>query len=359
MSKRRLQSRLTLLGISLVVACVMGATTPLAAEADGTKTVEFVISDARITQSSGLATDAINGVYWTMNDVGDPGVVYAVDNNGSTRGVLNYDAEEGDIEAIAFNDGCLYVGDTGGNRTPRNSVVVRRFEAPRSDGSTQAFQSLSFVFPDGDHDTEAMLVAASGRIAFVTKDAVHGGIYLGPEQPSTVSPNPLVRVAQAPQYITDATYLPDGRIILRSYVGLYVLDPSTYRIVAQGPTRGLQQSESVTVPLIGSGLLIGSEGKDSEVLRVPVPSGMEPVATIGASATPTDTSASSRAGTEPEQDQASVSTWPWWPVGLSMLLVVGGASTVWARRRAHRTGDNNELITTARRDSEMKEDQNG
>lgn len=314
-------------GVRKLTACLVSAVlialavNPVPARADEPKTVEFVISDPRITQSSGLATDTDNDVYWTMNDVGDPGIVYALRADGSTKGVLRYDAQPADVESIAYVGGRLYVGETGGNREPRQTVVVRRFNQPRPDGSTQSFDTLRFTFPDGNKDTEAMLVGADGSMTFVSKGATGGGIYVSARQPSVGADNALTKVADAPQYVTDATHLPDGRIVLRSYVALFVLDPHDYHVVAQGPASGLVQSESVTVPLRGTGLLIGTEGVDSEVLRVSIPSGMANVPVISPS--PTTSAVTATPSPEPVPDSENGTAW--WSVGAGGVILLGVA----------------------------------
>ncbi|MFT4295308.1 MAG: hypothetical protein QM582_07840 [Micropruina sp.] len=319
---------------AMMFCASVGLVQPVAT-ADQERQVEFVITDDRIAGSSGLAADPVNQVYWTMNDVGDPGVVYAVDKSGKTVGTLRYDAAPTDVESIAYSDGRLYVGDTGGNREKRPVFTVYEFTRPRPDNSVQPFRALRFSYPDGPHDTEAMLVDSHGRFTFVTKGAEQGLIFTAPAQLSSTEPNPLTQVGEAPQYVTDGTVLADGRMILRNYVAVFRLDPASWQIVAAAGTPPLKQGESVTAPLRGRGLLIGSEGKESEVLRVPVPTTLGRLPTI-ANSPAVEPSASATPSASPEQHPDSGQTTGLFVYGAGGLLVAAGLATVFLRRRGGR-----------------------
>jgi len=309
---------------SVVIGCLVCLGAPLClatkAAADPVRKVEFVITDPRITESSGLASDPSNRVYWTFNDSDKKGVLYALNRSGRTVGTLRYSATPTDVESIAYRDGRLYVGDTGGNRQERTSVTVYEFKEARPDNSEQPFRELTFSYPDGAHDTEAMMVAPDGRLLFVTKGPEGGIIFAAPANPTEASPNQLSRVGDAPQYVTDATYLTDGRPVLRSYVGVFVLDPTTFEVVARDATPGLKQGESVTKPLTGSGLLIGTEGEKSEVLRVPVPVAVGRMPTITPS--PATPSPIPTASASPPPDQQSSG------LGINLPLVIGAGAAI-------------------------------
>lgn len=315
---------------------------PLPAVAGPDRKVEFVISDPRISESSGLATDDVRNLYWTINDAEESGVVYALSGTGQVVGTMRYDAAPRDAESIFYRSGRLYVGDTGGNREERNVVTVYVFDNPRPDGSVQPFRTLQFRFTDGPKDTEAILVDSKGRMRFITKDAVEGGVYEAPVTLDARQPNDLVRIAAAPQYVTDATYLDDGHPVLRSYVGVYVLHPTTFEVVASSGTPSMAQSESITPPLAGPGVLIGTEGVEPEVLRVPVPTKLAGrIPTITPPPSPTAVSSTPVSGAPaPEGDDgegppglAMNSVY----LGIGLMLAVGGGVAVFFLRRSRRT----------------------
>lgn len=243
--------------------------------------VAFTITDSRITESSGLATDAENKRFWTVNDSGDSGIAYALDDSGDTEGTLKFRADPVDVEAVAFHRGRLYVADIGDNRARRESVTVYFFDAEPADQPV-IYKAYDFAYPDGPHDAETLLVDDDGRLFVVTKEA-KAGIYAAPASPSRLGVNQLKRVADAPSYVTDGTVLADGRFALRTYVSVEVVDPDSYQVVARAALPAQKQGESITTTFDGAALLIGSEGKRSKVLRVDVPAGMDSVPSAASS----------------------------------------------------------------------------
>ena len=238
------------------------------------KTVEFTISDSRITESSGLATDAPDERYWTVNDSGDAGVAYALDPDGDVQGTLDFRVEPVDVEAVGFHDGRLYVADIGDNREQRDFVTVYFFDEAEPADQPVVYKAYDFAYPDGAHDAETLLVDDDGRLYIVTKGA-SGGIYAAPESPERQGVNQLERVGDAPAFVTDGTVLADGRIVLRTYVSVEVLDPGSYEVTARAATPAQKQGESITTTIDGTSLLIGSEGKRSKVLRIDIPSSLD------------------------------------------------------------------------------------
>lgn len=277
------------------VAAVGLALAPQVARA--ADTVAFTIEDPRITESSGLARDVSRQAYWTVNDSGDRGRVFAVDGTGKTLGTANFRADVVDIEALAMHDTRLYVADIGDNTKKRTSVTVYYFDHLTPGNGTATYRAYDFSYPDGPHDAETLLVNPAGRLYIVTKDAT-GGIYAAPTDPSRTELNTLTKVGDAPAYVTDGVYLPDGRIALRTYVSVEMLDPASYQVVARATAPLQPQGESIAVNLAGNGLLLGSEGKWSAVYAVPVPDALGTVPTPGA--TPPKAAPSSSASTEAE-----------------------------------------------------------
>ena len=234
-------------------------------------TVAFTISDARVTESSGLARDEAAQGYWTVNDSGSAGVVYQLGPEGRTRGTLNYRAQPRDVEAVAVHGNRLYVADIGDNTGVRDSVSVYYFLNPRANGLTVTYNSFDFRYPDGPHDAETLLVDGAGRLYLVTK-GVEGGIYVAPQSPSRSGVNVLRRVGDAPGLVTDGVFLPgDRQIALLTYGSVVVIDATSYAQVASAPIPAQAQAESLAVNLAGDGLLVGSEGRNSKVYAVPVP----------------------------------------------------------------------------------------
>lgn len=260
----------------LFALSVLGVATLAPAAADDTLPtgVAFTMTDPRITHSSGLARDARNTVFWTAN-AGDAGVVYAVDPVGRTQGTLVFEANLVDVEALAYSGRTLYVADIGDGTRTRESVQIYAFNNPRPNQDRgENYRVYDFVYPDGAHDAEAIVVGEDGRIQIITKGD-KGVVYRAPAQLSEGSVNRLTRVGDAPAYVTDATALPSGGYAVRTYVSVEVLEPELSAPVARAALPYQRQGESMTVSLSDDALLVGTKGTPSPVLRVPIPTTLE------------------------------------------------------------------------------------
>ena len=264
------------LGLLLLVIVFL-AIVPTAAGAKDT--VAFTIKDARVTKSSGLAADAAGNLYWTVNDSGDPGVVYGIGPDGTVHGTLNFVAQPRDVEAVAVHEDRLYVADIGDNNDRRRLVRVYVFKNPRANGLTVTYHAYDFRYPDAPQNAETLLVNDSGRLFIVTKGR-KAAIYEAPAKLDRQGVNDLEEVGSAPSSVTDGTFLPGGdRIALLTYRSVEVIDATSYEVVASAPIPDQPQAESLTLSLDGKSLLVGSEGKKSKVYSMAVPSEAIPTPT--------------------------------------------------------------------------------
>lgn len=267
----------------------MGATAPTTASphtANGpsgsavSHQVERRLSDRKIVESSGLARSTYpRPMLWTHNDSGDTNRVFAVNKKGRTRAVVRLGgARARDWEDISSGPGHrIWVGDVGDNARRRSAVQVYRFTEPRKiprKGRTVKVTStrFNFTYPDRAHDAESILVhPRTGRLYIVTKAQQGAGVYAAPAKLSNSSPNKLTRIADAPANITAGSFSPDGKtIILGSYTQAFVYSSFTDTpSVVNLPKRSL--GESLEVNRAGTGVLLGSEGVKSPVLRIAMP----------------------------------------------------------------------------------------
>lgn len=266
------------------------------------------IQDPALLESSGLSASLRHdGVLWTHADGGEVAQVRAVGGDGETvatvtlRGIDPYDPEALAPGVDPRGRPALFLGDIGDNRTARPDVSVFRITEPRQlrDATVDATW-FRFVYPDGPHDAEALLVEPrTGRIMVVTKVFGVGGVYLAPERLVTADEgsNRLVRVADAPPLVTDGAYLPDGRFVLRTYTSVQVFDGPGHE-VASAALPVQPQGESLAVR--DGMLLVGSEGARSAVYEVPVP---------GAVVTPEAAAASEAGGAGRVTTAASEDRW--------------------------------------------------
>jgi hypothetical protein len=248
------------------------------------------LHDPALVESSGLAVSGQHqGIVWTHPDGGTAAQVMAVDRRGDTVATVTLDGiDPYDPEALApGTDGrgrsVLFLGDIGDNEESRPDVSVFRFVEPRSLGDrTVPARWFRFTYPDGPHDAEALMVdPATGRLLIATKSFGDAGLYRAPGRLVTedVGVNRLERVADVPPLVTDGAFLPDGRFVLRTYADVHVYDRPGHELEV-APLPPQPQGESVAAEG-DDALLVGSEGEDSAVYRVPVPGGASAVGAEG------------------------------------------------------------------------------
>lgn len=312
--------------ILLPLSAGLWAAAPRSATAEDK--VAFAISDERIEESSGLATDFDNERYWTVNDSGDEGRAFALDQDGEVEGTLSYQGEPKDVEAVAFHDGRLYVADIGDNDAEREFVTVYYFDDAEPGSDSRQYRSYDFEYPDGPRDAEAFFVDDDGRLYIVSKEG-DGGIYAAPEEPSRQGVNELERVADAPDFVTDAVALPESQgFALRTYVSVEIFDTEDFKVIGREPLPFQRQGESITVALDGENLLAGSEGKNSEVLQVAIPDEVKK-ASKGSSTPPkkeskAPKSSSGAPASEPSESEAPTAQ----PSRVGTMFSLGAAAVV-------------------------------
>jgi hypothetical protein len=270
----------------LLISLVLGTGALPAAAADDPFAV-LAIRDPRIGESSGLAASGRHrGVLWTINDSGDAARIYAIGPDGRTRATLRLAGlEPRDWEAVApgrdaEGRAVLWVGDIGDNSARRDrGILVHRVTEPATlrDATVRA-TSYRLRYPDRPHDAEALLIEpGTGRVLVVTKELFGGGVYAAPARLDATRPNLLERVADAPPMVTDGAYVPDGRLVLRTYSPAHVYA----RLGGDGVAVELPeqpQGESLAADPSAEAVLVGSEGRESVVWRVRLPTTPRPAA---------------------------------------------------------------------------------
>lgn len=267
--------RLTALGAAALLS--FAAAAPAVAD-DSEPDRSFTIEDPQITESSGLAASRAHpGIYWTHNDSDDGPYVFAVDSRtGKTvaRITMKGVGAPRDVEAISLGpDGNLYVGDIGDNLNGSwDHVWIYRFPEPKNlrDATVRATQ-FDVKYADGPRNAEALMVhPKTGRVYIASKNEEGGGLYEGLAKLSTGGDNVFRRVGEVP-WVTDGAFSPDGKeLVLRSYFSARGYAFANGRLGKDYPVESplLGQSESVTYTADGSALMYGSEGAQSDVVRV-------------------------------------------------------------------------------------------
>jgi hypothetical protein len=241
-------------------------------------TVDRVLEDPRIVESSGLAhSSRFPGVLLTHNDKGDTARYFAVDETGSTKAVVTL----GNVTAIDWEDiavgpnNMVWLGDIGDNYAERTTISVYRVREPTQlSDQTAPWTRFRFSYPGGPRDAEALLVQPSTARLYVVSKERDGtaAIYRAPGRLSSTGTNQLERIRMGiPNRITAGDFSPGGStFVLRDYTQGYVYPSFTGKpqVVAL-PDQ--PQGESATYTRTGGALLVGSEGTNSRVCRVPLP----------------------------------------------------------------------------------------
>ena len=202
------------------------------------------ITDKALAEISGLTASRFSsGVYWVHNDSGDKARLYAIDAKGKllakvdVTGAKNHDWEDLASGPGANGQPALYIGDTGNNSGDRETLTVYRVPEPKlSSGkknATEPAEAFPFNYPDGNHDSEAMLVdPANGQIYLVTKTLRSDcAVYRFPLPLKAgqkvvlekVGGQKIKSVAQL-RMVTGGAVSPDGaRVAIRTYFGAFEL----------------------------------------------------------------------------------------------------------------------------------------
>ena len=288
---------------------------------DGSRAVS-VIRDARIPESSALTFSTRQpGWLYTINDSGNPAVVYVVaEASGRVVGTATLSGVETvDPEALAIGaDDRLYVADVGDNSGVRESVALYALPQPGRGDVSVTPQSYTVRYPDGAHDAEAVITdPVDGRISILTKELFSGAVYRLPKTLDADRVLTAQRVApvRLPGLVTDAGSLPDGCVVVRTYATALVYRLPDWEQVATVQLPPQRQGESLAPRPDGGSVLIGTEGLPSPLVEVRLPSTEAP---------PTEQRSAGDSPGTAEADERGARAWTAGAVGaVTLLLGVG------------------------------------
>lgn len=150
--------------VAALALTVLPAAAPLAA-ADGTQVTERCrVTDERLEELSGLASDGSS--WYAVADGGQQLDVFVVDpKDCSVRDVRTAPTNPYDVEDLALaSDGTVWLADTGDNNRRRETVALHTV-SPTGESSL-----YRIAYPDGPHDAEALLLDRQGVPHIVTKE---------------------------------------------------------------------------------------------------------------------------------------------------------------------------------------------
>lgn len=264
----------------LIALLVVVLVSSLARRADGAESGPDVVSrmsDPRITESSGLAVSVKHDdLAYTINDSGHDPIVFAV--KISTGGVVGTTTITGntpiDIEAIAIDgDGELWVADTGDNRERRTDVALYALPEPGPGDHAVAATRYPLTYPAGPADVEALLInPRTGAKGLVTKGLFAGELLALPKKLTADQPNTAEATGHdMPAMVTDGVVSANGRFaLLRTYTDVHLYDVKTWKSIRSHTTPSQPQAESIAFERSQRSYLIGTEGANSELIRIPL-----------------------------------------------------------------------------------------
>ena len=215
-----------------------------------------------LRESSGLAASRrVAGIFWTLNDSGNPPELFATDSAGRDRASFRVQVPENrDWEAIALarcgETDCLYIGEIGDNRPRYPTLKIYRVAEPALPSPSRSQLAINgmieFRYQDGARNAEAMVVTPEQDVYLISKERAGGGRLYRLDHSAWETRNiaTAMFVSGLPFpdglgfQVTDATLAPDGiSIAVRTYSyifffrldqGTLVLDPARARCNAAG-----------------------------------------------------------------------------------------------------------------------------
>ena len=248
-------------------SCALAQTTPGAPEPLHVGPVTQ-FEDGTISESSGVvASRQFDGVLWTHNDGGNAPYLFATDTLARMLGTWavaagnNRDWEDMAMGPCADGGHCLYLADVGDNNRKRPTVSIYRVREPEpgvipkdSIGQTRATETLTFQYPDGPTDVEAMYLDPDGRVYLISKGGSGPVTHYrlpadawGTNQPVTAEKLGLFPVDPGTTRlagVTGADLSADGhRLVVRTYRELFFYAVDEAGAVGDGPV--------TTCPVLG------------------------------------------------------------------------------------------------------------
>ncbi|WP_410171951.1 SdiA-regulated/phytase-like domain-containing protein [Amycolatopsis heterodermiae] len=235
------------------------------------------VKDSRIGELSGLVSDGEH--LYAINDGGTKVQVFVLGRDCKVQKVLTDKTDPFDVEDLArTSDGRLWLSDTGDNKKGRLTVALLEL-------SPQGKLTLHrLTYPDGQHDTEALIMDKAGTPYLITKDVLGEAKVYRPQGPlASPGPTNLEKVGSVKIETTDTPGGPvgsigsvlvtggasnaDGTVVaLRTYTDAYLYaapDGDVLAALQRTPVRiplpGEKQGEAIAFDPDGT-LLSGSEG---------------------------------------------------------------------------------------------------
>lgn len=237
-----------------------------------------IIDNPEINEASGLAASIVNdGMFWTHNDSGNEPQIFLIDEHARHKATIDFNKlENRDWEDIAIGPGpeentsYIYIGEIGDNLSRYEYKYIYRVKEPhikeREDAvklSMSNFDSIKFVLPDGQRDSEALMIDPITKDIYVfSKREKKVSLYILPYPQSTREVITAQFVLQLPlTQINSADISADGKeILIKNYNHVYYWYKTSNESI-----RELLQTKPVLVPYVtepqGESIAFDRQGK--------------------------------------------------------------------------------------------------
>ena len=229
MHKTKLLALILLIGLS----CAKDEEKNIDSEGFETMPVASPIVPSVIDEASGIADSKANpGHLWVQEDSGNPNEIALLSHNGVLQKKINVNsAVNRDWEDLATGAGpvagtyYIYLADIGDNALAASEYYIYRFPEPASATDTVLnWDKITFQYPDGAHDAEAILVDnASKDIYIITKQDSPSRLYKISYPQSTAGTNTATfEGSLSISGATSAAMSYNGaEILVRTYTSVY------------------------------------------------------------------------------------------------------------------------------------------
>ncbi len=224
-----------------------------------------------IRESSGIvASQQFEGVYWTLNDSGNPATLYATKRNGELiREIAVKGSRNFDWEALGIDDkNRLWIGEIGNNSRLRFDLKVVVVAEPDPFTQTEAavIASYPYRYPNVNVDAEGLFIV-EGIPYIISKERERAVLYRFPTLQADTKQT-LERVGEFAEarLVTGAGVSEDGtRLAVCTYNALWVYHDTSGNLakMIQGTPWALRHSfQGEAVCFDGDDLVLTNEARD-------------------------------------------------------------------------------------------------
>lgn len=266
--------------LGLVIPAQVAVAQPAQPEKPGNK---CAMKDPRLAELSGIYADKQR--WYMVNDGGDKATVAVVKKDCTVERQIVGQTDPFDVEDLGrAPDGTFLLADGGDNNLERDTAALI---ALTPEGKSTLYR---VKYPDGKHDSEALLVGSNGAPYFITKTPGNAGVYSPVRQLASPGPTPMKKVATIKLAATDTPGGPvpgaigsrtvtggavssDGTVVaVRTYTDAYLYaapDKDIVKALASKPVRvplpNEAQGEAIAFDADGS--LISASEKTGQPIR--------------------------------------------------------------------------------------------